>query len=117
MTEVRKVNLKELQILLQKHCRRLLKVSGLTPGDVKVITQDLYEVLGGPLPERVAGLMVRVLDLSPAGGRKWMTGWLERIITKIEVTTASGLQELEAGYVALLLEPSRLPGEWRTAAE
>jgi len=104
-------------MMLKSHYKKLVSVTGLTPGDVKALAQDLVRVLGYPLPERVAGLLIRALDLSPVGGRKWVLGWLERTITKVELVADSGLQEMEPGYLGTLLEPSRLPGESRQAVE
>jgi hypothetical protein len=115
--KVNKVDLKTLMVTLKRHHKRIMNAPGITPGDVKAISQDLLQILGAPLPERVTGLLVRALDLSPAGGKKWIVSWLERATVKIELMTVSGLEELEPGYAGLLLEPSRLPGEGRPAGE
>ena len=114
--EIRMVNLKDFQVILEKHHKRLGQASGLTPGDVRMLSQDLIRVLGEPLPEMVTALFVRVVDMSPVGGKKWITGWLERTIIKIEVMRSAGLQELEAGYVGTVIEPARLPGERQAEA-
>jgi hypothetical protein len=117
MNEVKKVNLKEMQLLLRKHQGRINKSGGITPGDIKILVQDLIEVLGTPLPPRLAALFTNVLDLSPSGGQVWIARWLERATVKMEVLIVSGLEELEAGYLGLLLEPARVPGEANRGAE
>jgi len=114
---VRMVSISNMTQVLRKHLSRLRNTTGLTPGDVRVLSQDLLKVLGEPLPERVTALLAKVLDLSPRGGQVWLGGWLERAITKCELIEASGLHEMEPGYLGLLLEPVRVPGEGRQAGE
>jgi hypothetical protein len=115
--EVKKISLDELLKTLKQHYKKIWNSQGITPGDVKILNQDLTRVLEGPLPERATALLIKVLDMSPRGGRVWLSTWLERVVAKIEILVSSGLDSLEAGYAGLILEPSRVPGEGRQAAE